>query len=324
MRALLVVNPKATTTTERSRDVLVRALQSQVDLRVEYTRRRGHAVDLAREAAEVGVDVVVTLGGDGTVNEAVNGLMSALPATLPTGAGSAGGTRRTPAERLPALAVVPGGSTNVFARAVGLPKDWIDAAGAILDGMRVGRFRTINLGLADDRYFTFCAGFGLDAAVIRRVEQARKRGRVSTPGLYLRSTLGEYFLATDRRHPSISLERPGEPAVDALATVIIQNAAPWTYLGDRAVNPNPEASFDLGLDLLAVRQLHVPSTTRTVTQILSRRPDPRGRQVLRLHDVDEFTLLGSRPEAFQLDGDYLGEREKVRFTSVPGALRVIC
>jgi diacylglycerol kinase family enzyme len=320
MQALLVVNPKATTTTERSRDVLVRALRTEVELRVEYTRRRGHAVDLARQAAEVGVDVVVTLGGDGTVNEVVNGLMGALPATLPASAGLG----RTPAERLPALAVVPGGSTNVFARAVGLPKDWIDAAGAILDGLRVGRFRTVNLGMADDRYFTFCAGLGLDAAVIRRVEQARKRGRVSTPGLYLRSTLGEYFFATDRRHPSISLERPGEPAVDALATVIIQNTAPWTYLGDRAINPNPEASFDLGLDLLAVRELHVPSTTRTVTQILSRRADPRGRQVLRLHDVDEFTLLGSRPEAFQLDGDYLGEREKVRFTSVPQALRVIC
>jgi diacylglycerol kinase family enzyme len=106
--------------------------------------------------------------------------------------------------------------------------------------------------------------------------------------------------------------------------VIIQNAAPWTYLGDRPINPNPDASFDLGLDVMALRQLHVPSTTRTVTQILSRTPDPRGRQVLRLHDLDEFTLLTSRPEAFQLDGDYLGERDKVRFTSVPRALRVIC
>ncbi|HEY0699362.1 MAG TPA: acylglycerol kinase family protein, partial [Micromonospora sp.] len=112
MRALLVVNPKATTTTERSRDVLVRALASEVDLTVRYTRRRGHAVDLARQAARYGVDVVVTLGGDGTVNEAVNGLMTAdLPTVDP-------GLSR--AERLPALAVVPGGSTNVFARALGL------------------------------------------------------------------------------------------------------------------------------------------------------------------------------------------------------------
>jgi diacylglycerol kinase family enzyme len=317
MRALLVVNPKATTTSERSRDVLVRALRSQVDLTVEYTRRRGHAVDVAREAAKIGIDVVATLGGDGTVNEVANGLMQALPATLASGDGP-------PAERLPALAVVPGGSTNVFARAVGLPKDWVECAGVILEGMRLGRFRTVGLGRADDRYFTFCAGFGLDAAVIRRVERARRRGRVSTPALYLRSVVNEYFRGTDRRHPAISLERPGEATVESLANAIIQNTTPWTYLGDRPISPNPDASFDLGLDLLALRQLHVPSTSRTVTQILTRKAGPRGRQVLRLHDVAEFTLVATAPQAFQLDGDYLGERSKVRFTSVPQALRVIC
>ncbi|MFG2101915.1 diacylglycerol/lipid kinase family protein [Micromonospora echinaurantiaca] len=316
MRAVLVVNPKATTTSERSRDVLVRALRSEVDLSVRYTRRRGHATALAREAAEEGVDVVVTLGGDGTVNEVVNGLMTADP---PTVAGAA-----TPAERLPALATVPGGSTNVFARALGLPREWPEGTSMILEGLRLGRHRTIGLGRADDRYFTFCAGFGIDAAVIHRVERARRRGRVSTPGLYLRSTVSQYFLASDRRHPAISLERPGEPAESELATVIIQNTAPWTYLGDREINPNPEASFDRGLDVLALRRLRVASTTRTVTQFFSRHPDPRGKQVLRMHDLAEFTLLAERPQAFQLDGDYLGEREKVRFASIPAALRVIC
>ncbi|MEU4479904.1 diacylglycerol kinase family protein [Micromonospora sp. NPDC023966] len=316
MRAVLVVNPKATTTSERSRDVLVRALRSEVDLSVRYTRRRGHAMDLAREAAQEGVDLVVTLGGDGTVNEVVNGLMAAEPPTFRTG--------QTPAERLPALATVPGGSTNVFARALGLPREWPDGTSMILEGLRLGRSRTIGLGRADDRYFTFCAGFGIDAAVIQRVERARKRGRVSTPTLYFRSTVSQYFLASDRRHPAITLERPGEPAETDLGTIIIQNTAPWTYLGDREINPNPEASFDLGLDVLALRRLKVASTARTVTQFFAREPDPRGRQVLRLHDVAEFTLLSARPLAFQLDGDYLGEREKVRFASVPAALRVIC
>ncbi|MGC4803555.1 diacylglycerol/lipid kinase family protein [Micromonospora sp. DT233] len=316
MRAVLVVNPKATTTSERSRDVLVRALRSEVELSVRYTRRRGHAMDLAREAAEEGVDLVVTLGGDGTVNEVVNGLMTAQSPTFRTG--------ETTAERLPALATVPGGSTNVFARALGLPREWPDGTSMILEGLRLGRSRTIGLGRADDRYFTFCAGFGLDAAVIHRVEQSRRRGRVSTPGLYLRSAIGQYFVGADRRHPTITLERPGEPAESGLATVIVQNTAPWTYLGDREINPNPQASFDLRLDVLAMRQLRVASTTRTVTQAFSRAPDPRGRQVLRLHDVGEFTLLAGRPQAFQLDGDYLGEREIVRFASVPAALRVIC
>ena len=161
--------------------------------------------------------------------------------------------------------------------------------------------------------------------MIRRVERARRRGRVSTPALYLRSMLGQYFLGTDRRHPAISLERPGETASRALANVIIQNTAPWTYLGDRPINPNPDASFDLGLDVLALRQLHVPSTSRTVTQILARKAGPHGRQVLRLHDVAEFTLRGGRPEAFQLDGDYLGERaEGEIYRPCPQALRVIC
>jgi diacylglycerol kinase family enzyme len=306
MRALLVVNPKATTTSERSRDVLVRALRSEVDLAVAYTRRRGHAMALVSEAARRGAELVVTLGGDGTINEAVNGLMTA------------------PAERRPALAAVPGGSTNVFARALGLPRDWAEGAGIILEALREGRSRTIGLGRADDRYFTFCAGLGLDAAVVRRVERARLRGRVSTPTLYLQSTVSQYFFGSHRRQPSITLERPGEAPDGELATVVIQNTAPWTYLGERPINPNPDASFDLGLDVMALRALHVPSTTRTVTQILSRKPDPRGRQVLRLHDVDEFTLRSARPMPYQLDGDYLGERDKIRFTSAPAALRVVC
>jgi diacylglycerol kinase family enzyme len=316
MRALLVVNPRATTTTERSRDVLVRALRSQVDLTVEYTRRRGHAAALTRAAAESGVDVVVTLGGDGTVNEAVNGLMTADAAL-------AGGTVAL-AYRLPALAVVPGGSTNVFARALGLPRDLVEGTGAILAGMRDGRHRVIGLGRADERYFTFCAGVGLDAAVVRRVEQARLRGRTSTPALYVRSTIGQFLAGEDRKSPPLSLERPGEPTETDLGMVIIQNTAPWTYVGDRPINPNPDASFDRGLDVLALRQLKVASTARTVRQIASRKSDPHGRQVLRLHDQAEFTIVADRPQPFQLDGDYLGERQKVHVVSVPEALRVIC
>src|SRR6266511_874965 len=133
MRALLVVNPKATTTSERGRDVLVRALRSEVSLTVAYTRRRGHAATLAAEATNDGVDIVIAVGGDGTVNEAVNGILRAKPSA-------------DAADR-PALAVVPGGSTNVFARAMGLPKDWGDGTGVILEALRDGpdgpRCRTI-------------------------------------------------------------------------------------------------------------------------------------------------------------------------------------
>lgn len=316
MRALLVVNPRATTTSERSRDVLVRALRSAVDLTVSYTERRGHATRLARDAAENGIDVVVTLGGDGTVNEAVNGLLTASSAlaALPG----------SPADRLPALAVVPGGSTNVFARALGMPRDWIDGTSVILDGLRDGRHRVVGLGRADDRYFTFNAGLGWDAATVRRVEQGRLRGRTSTPGLYMRATFGQFFTGIDRKNPPLTLERPGETPATGLSTVIAQNTAPWTYVGDRAVHLNPDASFDLGLDVTALRRLTIPSSARTVTQLAWRAGDPQGKQVLRLHDIAEFTVVSSRPQPFQLDGDYLGERQKVHFVSVPSALRVIC
>jgi diacylglycerol kinase family enzyme len=313
MRALLVVNPKATTTSERSRDVLVRALRSEVDLTVAFTRRRGHAAALARDAARDRVDLVVTLGGDGTVNEAVNGLL----------ADEVFGTSAKAGDR-PALAVVPGGSTNVFARAVGMPKDWAEGAGIILEALREGRTRTIGLGRADDRYFTFCAGLGWDAEVVRRVERARLRGKTSTPWLYLRSAASQYFFETERRHPPITLERPGEQPEVGLATVIVQNTAPWTYLGDRPINPCPGASFDAGLDLMAMRELHVPSTTRTVQQILARHPQPHGKRLLGLNDLAAFTLRAERPMAFQLDGEYLGERDKIEFLAVPEALRIVC
>jgi diacylglycerol kinase family enzyme len=315
MRALLVVNPKATTTSERSRDILVRALRSQVDLRVAYTKRRGHAATLAREAARDGVDVVVTLGGDGTVNEVANGLMTAEATAVEPA--------RT-AEQRPCLAVVPGGSTNVFARALGLPRDWAEGTYVILEALREGRTRTIGLGRADDRYFTFCAGLGLDAEVIRRVERARLRGKPSTPWLYLRATFWQYFTETERRTPLITLERPEEPIEIGLATVVVQNTAPWTYLGDRPVDTCPTASFDTGLDVFGMKLLRVPSTARVAAQLLRRRPELTGRHVLSLHDVEDFVLRSTRPLAFQLDGDYLGERGKVEFVAVPQALRVVC
>jgi diacylglycerol kinase family enzyme len=318
MRALLVVNHRATTTSARVRDVLVQALRSEVELEVAYTKRRGHAAGLAQQAVKDAVDVVVALGGDGTVNEVVNGLLA-----------------DGPGPQVPALAVVPGGSTNVFARAIGLPNDWVEATGVLLEALRAGRSRTIGLGRADDRYFTFCAGFGLDAEVVRRVEQARRRGTTSTPLLYIRALAGQYLAPGGRSRGRITLERPGESADPDLDTVIVQNTTPWTYLGSRPIDACPDASFDLGLDLLGVRALHSPGFARTLTQLLlpdglvprparaERARGPHGKSVLRLHDTTEFTLCAESPRALQLDGDYLGERDKVHFVAVPMALRVI-
>jgi diacylglycerol kinase family enzyme len=315
VRALLIVNPYATSTTPVRREVITHALASELDLDVVQTRYRGHAAHVAEGAAREGFGLVLTLGGDGTVNEVVNGILRARPpGTGPEGA--------------PLLAALPGGNANVFTRALGLPADPVDATGRILRSLPAGRTRTIGLGLADRRYFCFNAGLGLDAEVVRAVEGRRALGRALTPALFTRMALRQYYRITDRRRPAITISRPAELSAEAVFNCIVSNSAPWTYLGRRAVNTNPDADFDTGLDLFVLRSLSTPSTLRTLRQMLSdRRADrgepPRGTGVLTRHDLDEITLEADRPVAFQVDGEYMGETERVEFRAVPAALRVI-
>jgi diacylglycerol kinase family enzyme len=306
VRGLLVVNPKATTTTERSRDVLVHALRADLDLEVVQTTHRGHATEVGRRAAKERVDLLLALGGDGTVNEAVNGLLEDGPA--PDG---------------PALAVVPGGSTNVFARALGLPADPVEAAGQLLDALREGRRRRVGLATADGRWFTFCAGMGLDAEVVDAVERRRERGRRVSGALFVRSALAQFYRETEREEPGLTLEIPGEDPVDGLFLVIVQNTAPWTYLGSMAVNPCPEASFDTGIDLVGLRRLRTVSTLRHVRQLVQPGSRLRGRDVVGRHDLAECTLRAARPTALQLDGEAVGERDAVHLEAHPEALSVV-
>jgi diacylglycerol kinase family enzyme len=332
VRALLIVNPHATSTTPLRRDVIAAALSSAVELEVVQTRYRGHATALAAAAARDGVGVVLTFGGDGTVNEAVNGILgTAIPGTSRNPGTGNPGTSRNPgtgnpgtAATLPALAALPGGNANVFTRALGLPADPVDAAGHVLAALTEGRSRSIGVGLAGDRYFTFNAGLGLDAEVVRAVDGYRARGRAASPALYLRMTLRQYYRVTDRRHPALTLETDGHPPAGPLFLGIVSNTAPWTYLGHRPVNTNPQAGFDSGLDLFALRSLRTVSTLRVLRRMLSTaaRP-PAGNSVLTLHDLAELTLRSTRPVAFQVDGEYVGEHECVRFQSVPEALRII-
>jgi diacylglycerol kinase family enzyme len=317
VRALLIVNPHATATTPGRRDVIVSALASEFDLEVVETRYRGHAAALAAGAAEGRRDLVITLGGDGTVHEAVNGL-------LPGPDGPDGGQAGAAAGERPALAPLPGGNANVFTRALGLPADPIDATGQVLAAVSGRRSRRIGLGLAGDRYFTCSAGLGLDAEVVRAIEGLRAAGRRVSDVLYVWITARQYYAATDRRHPALTLERDGHPPVGRVFLGVVSNTAPWTYLGRRPLNPSPLASFDTGLDLFALRRLRTVSTLNVVRQMLSgkNRP-PNGRYVLSLHDQAGFTLRSDRPVALQVDGEYLGEHERVSFRSVPRALRVI-
>ncbi|MFE7269618.1 diacylglycerol/lipid kinase family protein [Streptomyces sp. NPDC057623] len=321
MRALLVVNPAATTTSARTRDVLIHALASEMKLEAVTTEYRGHARDLGRQAADSDdVDLVVALGGDGTVNEVVNGLLHNGPDP----------------DRLPRLAVVPGGSTNVFARALGLPNDAVEATGVLLDALREGRERTVGMGIAagtpgtedeavPGRWFTFCAGLGFDAGVIGRVEQQRERGKKSTPALYLRQVVRQFLQEPNRRHGTITLERPGQDPVTDLVLSIVCNTAPWTYLLNRPVYAAPKASFDTGLDVLGLSRMSTVAVARYATQLLTSSPDrgAHGKHAVTLHDLDQFTLHSKVPLPLQMDGDHLGLRTSVTFTGVRRALRVI-
>jgi diacylglycerol kinase family enzyme len=312
VRALLIVNPHATSTTRLRRDVIVRALTSAVELEVVETRYRGHATRLAEAAVSDGRGLVLTLGGDGTVNEAVNGILG----------GTASDDREAAA--LPAFAPLPGGSANVFTRALGLPPDPVTAAQQIVDALTGGRRRSVSLGLAGGRYFTFNAGLGLDAEVVRAVEGRRAHGETATPALYLRISLRQYYRVTDRRRPALMLERKENAPIGPLFLAVVSNTAPWTYLGERAVNTNPQAGFDSGLDVFGLRSLRTFETMRTLRQMLSAAARPlRGNSVLTLHDEAELTVRSARPVAFQIDGEYMGEYEHVSFRAVPGALRVI-
>ncbi len=316
-----MVNPAATTTSARTRDVLIHALASEMKLEVVTTEYRGHARDLGRRAVESkDIELVVALGGDGTVNEVVNGLLHEGPDP----------------ERLPRLAVVPGGSTNVFARALGIPNDAVEATGAILDALRTRSERTVGLGLAagtpgteDEsvpaRWFTFCAGFGFDAGVIGRVEQHRERGKRSTHALYVRQVVRQFLREPHRLQGLITLERPGHDPVEDLVLSIICNTSPWTYLGNRPMYASPEASFDKALDVLGLSKLSTPAVARYATQLLTSTPErgPHGKHAVTLHDLTDFTLHSKAPLPFQMDGDHLGLRTSVTFTGVRRALRVI-
>ena len=305
MRALLVVNPKATATTPGTREVLASALASEVKLDVAVTQARGHAVELARQAAVDGLDVVVALGGDGTVNEVVNGLLADGPA--PSG---------------PALAVVPGGNANVFARALGLPDTAVEATSVLLDALATDRRRRIGLGRLDQHWFTFNAGVGLDAAVVRRVERARSRGATATPGLFVRQGVAEFFLGGQQRAPQLLLERNGAPP-QPLGLALVCNTDPWTYLGPRAVRPCPDASFETGLDLFGLDALRTVPTLRALRQMLVPGLRVGGRHVVQVHDASEIVLTARQPVPVQVDGDDVGDRTRIRLVAVPGALDVV-
>ncbi len=312
MKLLLVVNPSASSVTARTRTVIQKALSADHRLEVATTSRRGHATRLARAAAEDGMDVVVVLGGDGTLNEAANGL-----------AGSD-----------TALAAVPGGSTNVFARTLGLPDDAVEATAAVLDAIEAGSIRRIGLGSANGRLFLFNAGVGFDAAVIEQIE--RRGGllkRFAGHPLFIAAALETWVRHYDRRRPAfrattrrVDDEAPGDDStgVEAMFGIFL-NTDPYTYLGSRALSLSPGTDLDSPLAMVALRSLSLGRLLPVVGAALGfgRTAVAECRAVDHRSRLAEVRLACHRPLPYQVDGDYLGEVSEVTLLHVPAALDLV-
>ena len=302
-RMLIIVNPYAATVSDRLRHLVVYALQGRFEVDAVDTQARGHATELCREAASEDYDVVVAFGGDGTVNEAVNGLVG-------TG---------TP------LTCLPGGRANVYCRMLGIPTDVVDATEHLLAMADDWRPRKVDLGVVNGRCFTFSSGLGLDASVVERVD--------ARPSLKAR--LGPYFFAWVavstfvRRYlfSPVRMEvQAGERTLQGVTT-LVQNGSPFTYFQDHPIEIAEGAALDSGTLAGAVLHRATPVAMPFIgwRALSARARVVRHRQVSGFADIRELTVrtADGRPLPLQADGDYLGDVAEARYSILPRALNVV-
>jgi diacylglycerol kinase family enzyme len=295
MKLLLLVNSSASSVTPRGKVVIQKALSADHDVTVAETNRRNHAMRLAQGAARDGTDVVVALGGDGTLNEAANGL--------------AGTTT--------ALAALPGGSTNVFARTIGLPNDPIEATGALLEGLANDKIEEVGLGSVNGRYFLFHVGIGFDAAVVEQVERRAQLKRWAGHPLFIFAAFTTWFRHYEHIEPRFTVA--GTPAYFS----IVLNTNPYTYLGNRPLDLVPEATLDRGLAAVTFKTLGFLPVVRAVTAALAGNDIRRLRSLDVRTDLDELVVEADQPFPYQVDGDFLGELTRLELRHVPAAMRLV-
>jgi diacylglycerol kinase family enzyme len=300
VRALLVHNPNATSTSQAVVDVIAGALAASTKLDVEGTKRRDHAGFLAAGAVHEGYDVVFALGGDGTLNEVVQGLAG------------------TPIR----LGLIPGGSANVFARILGIPTDPVEATAAALRHLARGEDRHISLGRANGRWFTFCAGFGYDAEVVRRVEETGRMKRVAKQGTFLWCGLRAQLAGTTRS-PEILVRPDGGEPVDDLRSLVVCNADPYTFLGPLPSRMCPEAKLEAGLDATALTRGRLVDIARLMRTALFTDGVPQLSFTRTWHDLAGLTATNGEPLAVHTDGEVCPPASHLRLELVPRALRVL-
>jgi diacylglycerol kinase family enzyme len=302
-RMLMIVNPYATTVSDRLKNLVVYALRGRYQVDAIDTEARGHAIELCREAAQEGYDVVVAFGGDGTVNEAANGL-----------AGS-----DTP------LSCLPGGRTNVYCRMLGIPTDVVDATEHLLRIADDWRPRRVDLARVNDRHFVFSAGLGLDASVVERVD-AHPRLKARLGEWYYTSTGIQTFNRRYLLHPPRLEVALGEERVRGV-TAIVQNAAPYTFFGDRPVHMGEGAELDSGDLAGVVLERASPIDIPTIIwRALSKRARlARHRRVRSFSGLAGLSVrsLDERSLPLQVDGDYIGEVEDATFSVTPRGIAVV-
>ncbi len=307
---LLIVNPYATTVSDRLKNLVVYALQGRFDVEAVSTQAQNHATEIGREAQDGGYDVVVAFGGDGTLNEVANGLAGT---DLP-------------------VAVLPGGSTNVVARTLGMPNDVVDATEHLLSLADDWKPRKIDLGTVDDRYFVFSCGAGIDASVVKRVDRNPTLKGNAGPYYYswagISSFYRKYMVNPIRVRASVDGREPAEGI-----TAIVQNSDPFTYFASRPIRVCEGVAIDDGTLSMAVLKR---AAQRDMPTLISRlfsesKPAAQHKQVIHFDDVThavvETVSKGKdgefRPFPLQVDGDYIGERDRIELRAVPAALTVV-
>jgi diacylglycerol kinase family enzyme/molybdopterin converting factor small subunit len=299
-RVLLVGNPVARTVSRATLNVLEKALAADFKLDVDETIGRGHATELARRAAADGYEMMVVFSGDGTVNEAINGLA---------------GTDVS-------LGIIPGGATNVMARVLGLPEDPVEATDHLIRAALGGRARLIGLGNGDGRRFAFACGVGLDADAMGEVDERNAESKQAFERAALSAVLRAALLRYAAREPFLSVRVDGGEPIEGVS-VLIGRTNPYTFYKGRGLKVTPEATLEAGLDIVTVKRLTRRSAPRLIGQLFVTGKHVNRKTIEYHHDASSVEIEGRTPFPLQMDGDYLGIRERLSVRVERDALWVV-